>query len=48
MNETLDQLDRAAIIVDDVSVHIANLDNVYFALTWRPESQTSAQKGSVR
>ncbi len=40
----LDQLDRAAITVDGVSVHTPNLDDVFFALTSQPETQ----KGSVR
>jgi len=52
LKETLDRLDRAAILVDDVSVHTPDLDDVFFALTGHPNTQTEAQaealKGGVR
>ncbi len=51
LRETLDRLDRAAIAVDDVSAHTADLDDVFFALTGHAEAQTGAQaeiqKGGV-
>lgn len=42
--DQLDQLDHAAVVVDDVSVHTPDLDDVFFALTAHPETQ----KGAVR
>jgi ABC-2 type transport system ATP-binding protein len=47
----LDRLDDAAIPVQHISVHTADLDDVFFALTGHPQTQTSdlqTQKGSVR
>jgi ABC-2 type transport system ATP-binding protein len=38
LRATLDQLDRAAITVADVSIHTPNLDDVFFALTGHPET----------
>jgi ABC-2 type transport system ATP-binding protein len=44
LKTVLDQLDHAAVVVDDVSVHTPDLDDVFFALTAHPETQ----KGAVR
>jgi ABC-2 type transport system ATP-binding protein len=52
LKETLDRLDRAAIVVDDVSVHTADLDDVFFALTGHHDTHTNThpniQEGAVR
>jgi ABC-2 type transport system ATP-binding protein len=44
LKTVLDQLDHAEVVVDDVSVHTPDLDDVFFALTAHPETQ----KGAVR
>lgn len=44
LKTVLDQLDHAAVVVDDVSVHTPDLDDVFFALTAHPETQ----KGAIR
>jgi ABC-2 type transport system ATP-binding protein len=44
LRAVLDQLDHAAVAIDGVSVHTPDLDDVFFALTARPEPQ----KGAVR
>jgi ABC-2 type transport system ATP-binding protein len=52
LKETLDRLDRAAIAVDDVAVHTADLDDVFFALTGHHDTQNNThlntQEGAVR
>jgi ABC-2 type transport system ATP-binding protein len=48
LKETLDRLDRAAIVVDDVSVHTADLDDVFFALTGHSDTPTITQEGALR
>ncbi|HEX9056837.1 MAG TPA: ATP-binding cassette domain-containing protein [Ktedonobacterales bacterium] len=44
----LDQLDRNAIVVEDLSIHTPDLDDVFFALTGHPKTQPTTQEGSVR
>ncbi len=44
----LDQLDRNAIVVEDLSIHTPDLDDVFFALTGHPKTQPATQEGSVR
>jgi ABC-2 type transport system ATP-binding protein len=49
LKAVLDRLDAAAIAVEGVSVHTADLDDVFFALTGQPGTQSPiTQKGSVR
>ena len=48
LKETLDRLDRAAFVVDDVSVHTADLDDVFFALTGHSDTPTITQEGALR
>jgi len=56
LKETLDRLDRAAIAVDDVAVHTADLDDVFFALTGHHDTHNNThlnthlntQEGAVR
>jgi ABC-2 type transport system ATP-binding protein len=44
LRAVLDRLDREAIVVDDLSVHTPDLDDVFFALTGQPKTQRSAEK----
>ncbi|MCH7232050.1 ATP-binding cassette domain-containing protein [Glycomyces sp. L485] len=47
LRSVIERLDRAGIEVDDLSVHTPDLDDVFLALTGRPENPTS-QKESLR
>jgi ABC-2 type transport system ATP-binding protein len=44
----LDQLDRAAVEVDELTVHTPDLDDVFLALTGRPAEQQQPQKELAR
>jgi ABC-2 type transport system ATP-binding protein len=44
----LDQLDRAAIEVDELTVHTPDLDDVFLALTGRPAEEQQPQKELAR
>ena len=39
---------RSADEVDDVSVHTPDLDDVFFALTGRPTTQTTPEMENIR
>ncbi|SNS60238.1 ABC-2 type transport system ATP-binding protein [Asanoa hainanensis] len=42
LRDILDQLDRAGVEVDDLSVHTPDLDDVFFALTGHPTAEQEA------
>ena len=47
LKAVLDRLDDESIVVNDLSIHTPDLDDVFFALTGHTD-HTKTQKGTVR